>query len=464
MTLINQTIHLDSLLHQIKDFNESAYVQLQIPVDTYDMLNYVSRLSSSKEKFLYWCHPAEKQEYLGVGVTEEFRFQGPDRFHQAGSVFNKLQQETEVISVSEKEEIPCVFFGGSFFSDISGSEWESFDPAVLYMPEWMIAKKNGTMLLVLNLKLSPVPELSDIREKIVFLLNTLFQSEEFSAPSMQKFILSLNGERGTWMKMVRRSIQAIRDHHLEKVVIGSRIRINMHGQPSLAELLQNLATEYPTCITFAFRETGGEVFFGSTPEWLVRSHNNIIHCDALAGSTTRSPDPVQDRALGRALLKDPKNRAEHQYVIEYIRQILQRFATEVSVEDTPQLQKLTNVQHLYTPITARIRRRISPFEILEKVHPTPAVGGIPSPEALRFIRDLEDYDRGYFAGPIGWLSPENTMDIAVSLRSGLLQGETLFLYAGAGIVRDSVPEEEYDELQLKYQPILSAIRQLTVYD
>ncbi len=464
MTLIDQTIHLDSLLQQIRNLSEYSYVQLQIPVDRYDILNYVSRLDRSNEKFLYWSHPEEDQEYLGVGVTEEFRFQGPDRFHQAGTVFKELQQDTKMISGAEKEEIPFIFFGGSFFSDISGSEWKSFDPAVLYMPEWMIAKKNGTMLLVLNLKISPVPELSDIKEKIVFLLHTLFRADEFNAPSMQKFLLSLNGEREIWMNMVRRSIQAIRDHHLKKVVIGSRMRINLYGQPSVAELLEHLATEYPTCVTFAFRETDGTVFFGSTPEWLVRSHNNIVHCDALAGSTTRSQDLVQDTSLGKALLQDPKNRAEHQYVIEYIRQILQRFATEISVENTPQLQKLTNVQHLYTPITARITQRISPFEILETVHPTPAVGGIPSPEALRFIRDLEDYDRGYFAGPIGWLSTEDTMDIAVSLRSGLLRDDTLFLYAGAGIVRDSVPEEEYEELLLKYQPILSAIRQLTIHD
>ncbi|HKJ67862.1 MAG TPA: isochorismate synthase [bacterium] len=464
MTVIDQTIHLDPLLQQVKHLNDCSYVQVQIPVAPYDIMDYVSRLDRSNEKFLYWRHPEEDQEFLGVGVTEEFRFQGTDRFQHAGGVFDRLQQDTEVVTGTDTIDIPFVFFGGSFFPEITGSEWASFEPAILYMPEWMIAKKHGTTLLVLNLKLSSMPDLNDIKEKALILLDSLSHAAEFGAPSMQKFQLSLNGEKDTWMTMVQRSLQSIKEHHLEKVVIGSRIRVDLYGQPSLAELLQNLATDYPTCITFALRESGGQIFFGSTPEWLVRTHDTIVHCDALAGSTTRSEDPGEDRALGEALLHDPKNRAEHQYVVEYIRQILQPVATEISVGDTPQLQKLRNVQHIYTPITARTRQGISPFELLAKVHPTPAVGGIPSPDALRFIRDLEDYDRGYFAGPIGWLSTVNTMNMVVGLRSGLLRNDSLLLYAGAGIVRDSIPEEEYKELQLKYQPILSAIRQLAMYD
>ncbi len=186
-------------------------------------------------------------------------------------------------------------------------------------------------------------------------------------------------------------------------------------------------------------------------------HGDTVYCDALAGTTSRSEDSVRDRQLGETLLHDHKNRSEHQYVVNYIREILEKIATDISINDTPRLQKLKNVQHLYTPFRAMLNESISPFEILDRLHPTPAVGGIPTPEAMQFIRKVEDYDRGYFSGLLGWYSPGNSMDVVVGLRSGLLSAETLWLYAGAGLVEDSDPAEEYDEVQLKLEPILSAI-------
>ncbi len=165
-----------------------------------------------------------------------------------------------------------------------------------------------------------------------------------------------------------------------------------------------------------------------------------------------------DQELGRELLMDAKNRTEHNYVVDYIAQRMSKVATDIQVGSEPRIQKLHNVQHLHTPITGQLLQPISALSIIELFHPTPAVGGIPIPEALNFIKTYETEERGYFAGPLGWMALNDDMDVIVGIRSGLLSTKKILVWAGAGIVQNSDPETEYEELLLKLKPVLSAIR------
>jgi salicylate biosynthesis isochorismate synthase len=178
---------------------------------------------------------------------------------------------------------------------------------------------------------------------------------------------------------------------------------------------------------------------------------------ALAGSTPRGATPDEDARLGQALLDDPKERAEHDYVVQAIREGLIDVSSRLVADAEPRLRRLANVQHLWTPVRAEVGRDTSVLDIVARLHPTPAVGGFPRPAAMTLIREREQLDRGWYAGPIGWLNRAGEGEFVVGLRSALLRERTATLFAGCGIVAGSEPAAEFAELGWKLRPMLAAL-------
>ena len=177
----------------------------------------------------------------------------------------------------------------------------------------------------------------------------------------------------------------------------------------------------------------------------------------LAGSIARGDTLESDEKLGEALLEDEKNRFEHQLVVESIEDALKPFCNELTIPTSPQLMKLKDIQHLYTPVIGQASEHTSLLNLVEKLHPTPALGGVPRDKALHVIRQEEEMDRGLYAGPIGWMDAYGNGEYAVALRAGVLQRDKAYLYAGCGIVADSEPESELKETQMKFRPMLRAL-------
>lgn len=140
-----------------------------------------------------------------------------------------------------------------------------------------------------------------------------------------------------------------------------------------------------------------------------------------------------------------------------IRQAMEMVGTEVELPEGPQLLKLRDIQHLYTPVIAAASKEGSLLAIIEKLHPTPALGGVPTEKAIEVIRGLEILDRGLYGSPIGWLDYQGNGDFAVALRSGLIQGNEASIFAGCGVVKDSEVESEFQETKIKFRPMLSAL-------
>ncbi len=161
--------------------------------------------------------------------------------------------------------------------------------------------------------------------------------------------------------------------------------------------------------------------------------------------------------MGEELLEDDKNRYEHQLVVDSIRQALSDDCDGLSIPDEPQLMKLKDIQHLYTPVKGTAPSGLSILTLVEKLHPTPALGGVPRKEAMQVIREEEHMDRGLYAGPIGWMDAYGNGEYAVALRSGLLKGDHAFIYAGCGIVAHSDPDSEFKETQMKFRPMQRAL-------
>ena len=180
---------------------------------------------------------------------------------------------------------------------------------------------------------------------------------------------------------------------------------------------------------------------------------------ALAGSAPRGGTPEADERLGEELLASPKNREEHQVVVEAVRAALAPLTVHLEVAPEPRLLKLPTIQHLFTPVRGRLAPGATLLDVVARMHPTPAVGGSPKEAALALIRRLEGWDRGWYAGPIGWLDGAGNGAFAVALRSGLLRGGQAALFAGCGIMGASQPEEEYREWQVKLRPMLAALEE-----
>jgi menaquinone-specific isochorismate synthase len=197
-------------------------------------------------------------------------------------------------------------------------------------------------------------------------------------------------------------------------------------------------------------------FFGATPERLVRLRGRTVSTGALAGTTGRGDTPAEDEWLANELLGDGKNAHEHEIVADAIREQLAPFASSIATGERS-VRRLATVQHLETPVTAELADDEHVLSLVEALHPTPAVGGLPPKRALKTIRETEPFERGWYAAPIGWFDAAGYGSFAVALRSAVAAGNEATLFAGVGIVADSDPDAEWDEVQLKYRPMLDEL-------
>jgi isochorismate synthase len=257
-----------------------------------------------------------------------------------------------------------------------------------------------------------------------------------------------------WMAQVANAVQMIKAENFRKVVLARAIQVSNEAQAfDIAAILRRLCNSYPTAYVFAIQR-GKRYFVGATPERLICGADGQIQTMALAGSAPRGTTEEEDQHLGNELLQSLKNQGEHQVVVTTIYEALANICSRVWVADTPHLLKLKNIQHLETAITGSLLPDHSILEAIEDLHPTPAVGGFPRQPALAAIRAYEQLDRGWYAGPIGWIGASGNGEFAVALRSALIYGNQARLFAGCGIVAASQPESEFAESCLKLEVML----------
>lgn len=262
-----------------------------------------------------------------------------------------------------------------------------------------------------------------------------------------------------WRRAVRLARRRIGAGYLEKVVLARRVVLTAPEAVDFARLLPRLAERFPRATLFAMG-SGGRVFLGATPELLLRRRGRRVASGSLAGSVPRGRNPRDDRRLARALVESKKDQVEHGIVIRAIREALAPHAARVSARPAPRLLRLENVQHLHTPVTATLARPRSVLLLAGDLHPTPAVGGYPRNEALALIRALERFDRGWYAGPVGWTDATGDGEFAVAIRSAQVSGRTAEMHVGAGIVGDSDPESELAETRTKLRAMLDDLLEI----
>jgi isochorismate synthase len=444
------------------------------PVDPVDLFSRALAVSADP---MYWDRPADDCSLVGVGCAWTFTTTGPGRFDEARVAWQRVLAGAigdSPAPVFERPEergragrnVPSagpVLMGG--FSFAPGGPalpiWSGFEAASLVIPRVLLSIRGGEACATLSLLVHPTgPDPGDAEravEESVGLLSRLLDRAATPGGAIDHRIVALEEHPPVveWKTLVARAAEAVRRRDLTKVVMARSLRVTGNGFDP-PRVLRRLRADYPTCAVFAVAR-GDRCFLGATPERLVRVRGGDVNVMALAGSAPRGGTAEEDRRLGESLLASTKDCVEHAVVVDMLRDALDGLCSSVMVSGPPSLLKVANVQHLCTPIAARLRDRTTILDLVGRLHPTPAVGGVPREAALAWIRDHEGLDRGWYAGPVGWLDHRGDGDFAVAIRSALLAGCEALLYAGCGIVADSDPEAEYEESRLKLRPLLAAL-------
>jgi isochorismate synthase len=417
----------------------------------------------------FWEHPAEQTTLIGIDSIQTIEAHGSTCFTDSASAWHALINDAVISYAAETESTPGngpIFFGGFAFDPLSPRTqlWSAFPDGLLILPRFLLSYTAKYVTLTINCMIQATDSIrlhiQKIEENIRLLQYAIEHSPTvLSEQSSTRFSIFESRPASEWMAIVAATVERIRQAAFEKVVLARDIQLVLDDPTKEFDInltLQRLRESYPTAYIFAIQR-GERFFVGATPERLVLAQDGQIHTMALAGSVRRGETEVEDAQLGEELLQSEKNKIEHDIVVAMVLESLKNHCTNVHVSTRPQLLKLKNLQHLQTPITGDLIPGRSILDVIADLHPTPAVGGFPRQAALNEIRNTEKLDRGWYAGPLGWIGASGHGEFAVALRSGLIDGARASLFAGCGIVSNSEPQIEYAESWWKFQVMLRGL-------
>ncbi len=388
-----------------------------------------------QEASMLW-DPPRSAACSGLGVAKTMRTEGRslERFFD------------EAVVVADSAGPAPRFFGGAAFSEGAASDepWDAFGDGFLMLPTWTYQVGDRAWL---SLALSGEAD----AERLLDAFDSIWQSLERPIgviPSPVSVRVVDEGDLQTWTRQVEDIRTQIRDGAFEKVVAARHCVVELDAGAGALDVLKRLEERFSGCTRFALWR-GDSVFIGATPEVLISRRGPAVLSEALAGSTVRGE--------GARMLESKKEREEHQLVVRAILDALRPFCDSLHCAREPSIRELPNVLHMQTPIEGHLRDPAHVLSLVEALHPTPAVGGVPTSEAIRWIDEHEPMARGWYSAPVGWADASGDGEFVVALRSGLLRDGKAWVYAGAGIMADSDPDAEYAETELKMQALLGAL-------
>ena len=510
----------------------------------------------------FWAAPDEAT-VVGGGAAATLQADGPERFDAIRETAEELFAVGDVHAGALAAR-PRLFGGFAFHDDHDGSEpWTGYPGARFVLPAVQVTYTDDGSWLSVNAVDATV---ADVERRLATHREWLAGLEPTPLDGPPGVVdRERTTEPAVWRRGVAEAVDRIRAGELSKVVLAQALEARLECPLTVPDALHRLGEAYPDCIRFLHepgrvaeqldhqgdgdgdddREAGrgrGGAFFGATPEPLVGVRGRTVETGALAGTTGRGDTPAEDDWLATELLEDPKNVHEHELVADAIREQLEPYAASIRTGDRG-IRRLATVQHIETPIAAELATDEHVLTLVEALHPTPAVGGLPPGEALRTIRETEPFERGWYAAPVGWFDAAGHGSFAVALRSAVTgcgdgiekdpaisgyeeterqtnpddtgnrvhtdddlargtqgnampvdgdgsttegeganrdrdaahrdrdgarrdgeggrtvsgDGDLVTLFAGVGVVADSDPDREWDEVQLKYRPVLDVL-------
>ena len=442
-------------------------VSYSFPWPDSSLINFLS-LSTVSARVL-WQTNTDSPSFAGTGATTIITADGADRFEhvrqQADQLFSKV---TWTSNGAPSEAGPRLFGGFSYWPETASQGiWSAFPSAMFILPRYQLASFNGNHWLTIN---HPFAAAEDAAQSAIIAaeesrsLQAAALNYQLPASPPAHFEIEDLMSQPHWEQMLGDIIQSIRNGQLEKAVLARARRLKSSHTIDALPVLRRLAAAYPDCYRFLIEPLPGQTFFGATPELLAQVNESALTTVSLAGSIGRGTTSQEDAALAESLFASPKERHEHALVVRAVRECLQPIVTELRVPPQPSLFRLHNIQHLRSDFQAQLTPGSDILQVIEALHPTPAVGGTPRRVALPMLAKLEPVSRGWYASPVGWLDSNGNGIFAVSIRSAISVGDEARLYAGAGIVEDSNPEREWQETQLKFKPLRDALLASNVHE
>ncbi|AFZ71331.1 isochorismate synthase [Natronobacterium gregoryi] len=410
-------------------------------------------VDAADEPRVQWSTP-DGLEVVGRGVAVRIVATGPDRFEavreQASRVFDRVDHDGPSVARPRA-------FGGFAFHDEHEpgvAPWTGFDAASFLIPRLLVVRSgDGTWLTaVAETESDAEDRLEDWNDRLADLPA---MRPSGSGPGVDTTHRSTSPDE--WADQVECALDRIDDGRLTKVVLAQALSVDLEDDLDVAATLERLRRRYPNCYRFLIGHEIGGTFFGAPPERLVAKRGDCVETEALAGSVPRGDTPEADEEYADELFDSDKVQREHGLVAEAIRAQLEPLTASLTTADQT-VRKLATIQHLWTPIEATLEKERHVLELVEALHPTPAVGGVPTTAAWETIRETEAFDRGWYAAPVGWFDGNGDGEFAVGLRSGVAREDSITLFAGNGIVTDSDPDDEWTEVQLKLRSILDELR------
>lgn len=426
-----------------------AVVRVPAPRSSIDTPLRVLRRCTS----LAW-RPPQGSAIAAVGRAAELELTGPDRFRAltsaSAAVFARMLRRTH----PDVDDAAPRLFGGFAFVEggADASPWEGFGDGRFVLPRWSYEHAGGraSLTLAVDMKDGWAGRIRVVTEELAA-LGAALRAPPRLPPDSPTIVRVERSSRASWEGLVRGITAAVSAGTLQKAVASRRVDVRAERDLDAWSVLRRLSARYPSTYRFGLR-FGQACFCGATPERLFEKRGRTVITDAIAGSIGADAPDAEARLVASA-----KDRREHRPVVEHLLERLAPLSDSIDAPAEPTVRRLPNVFHLQTSVRATLRAGVHAADVAAMLHPTPAVGGVPTQAAAAHIAAAETHARGWYCGPVGWIDADGNAELVVALRCGLVRGASAWCYAGGGIVEGSEPTAEWDETELKLSPLLEAL-------
>jgi menaquinone-specific isochorismate synthase len=405
--------------------------------------------ANEAETQVYWSGRNESLEVAGIGCA--------DSVDQKASIDYQvvLQRLRSAIGAGPGD---LRYYGGIRFDRYHpiSDEWRSFSAYRFWLPRFELHRDGEHSRIICNLLF---PEDQGRIEDILDELDRLSEHVEPMSPDQRDLHVLRRSDfpdRQGWDSTMSWALDSFRSAQLEKIVLARRSDLTFGQTLDPVDLMARLRALTHDCYHFLFQPEPERAFIGSSPERLVSRSGRYVATEAVAGTRPRGSLPDEDAALSSQMLRSEKDRREHEFVRQTVAAAMAPLCTTFQQDQTVSVMRLASRMHLFSGMWGTLNDGMTDADLMRALHPTPAVGGVPTKVAVEAIAYHEPFDRGWYAGPVGWIGTDSS-EFAVGIRSALVADNVLSLYAGAGIVEGSVAADEWDEVEQKISDFLQAL-------
>jgi len=422
-------------------------LRIEVAIESLDLLSWLNQNENLSK--IYWCDRKQNLEIAGIGQAHLIHGKKLDNYY---NLFNKL---SEYLSPKYSD---LRYYGGISFNPQKeiNEDWHSFGAYYFLLPRFELVCSGDKTKFIVNYIFNEQKkdvQLNALLEQLQ-LLTFNVGGFGFDEPYLIKRIDT--PEKKEWLRIVSAALNDIDQGIFQKIVLARRAKFEFIKDLNPFDILSKLKIVNPESMHFCFQPHNDYSFIGSTPELLYYKDGKYLYSEAIAGTRTRGVNEKEDERLEHELLSNQKEIREHRFVLDSVKEVLSNFCEQLRVNDRLSVLKLARIQHLYAFYEGVLSEDVCNADLISKLHPTPAVGGYPSEPALERIEELEPFQRGWYAAPIGWLS-HDAAKFAVAIRSGLIKRNNLYLFSGSGIVTGSQPESEWEEIENKIANFLKVL-------